>query len=383
MRAIVNGTLLTPTGCLENQALVYDSRIVDICSYSGLTSYHVEEIIDAAGGIVSPGLIDTHVHGAGGADTMDGSRQALETISHQLASAGVTAFLPTTMTLDWSDIAQALIQVRLAQEYPLPGAQVLGAHLEGPFLNPECCGAQAPEYMRLPDFPLLIPYLDVIRIITYAPELDPEGQFLAALTRTRQIIPSIGHSAASYELAQEAFRQGVSHVTHVFNAMSGLHHRHPGLLGAILTNAVSVELIADNLHVHPAMYQLLLLTNGLGRIVLVSDSLPVAGLPDGEYAFGGQQISVHSGVARLKNGSLAGSTAGLNRCVWNFAAATGLPLWQAMQTATQNPASLLSLEQKGSLNIGKDADIVIFDEDGEVRLTIVAGKTVYQVGGTR
>ena len=390
MKAIVNGKVISQGRILTDHALVFDQQIRAICPLPELNSWSASELIDAQGLFVAPGFIDIHIHGCGGYDTMDATTGALRAMGQCLAEHGVTAFLPTTMSAPWEKIRQVVGVVRrIAGENGLTllqktgedtqvATRVLGVHLEGPFLNSAFKGAQAAEHLTLPDFALLTDYLDIIRIITLAPELPGTDALLDQLAAYPQIVPAIGHSGASFEATQWAIEGGVRHATHLFNAMSRLHHRQPGVVGAVLASGICAELIADNLHVHPGLYDLLLKTQGLERLILVSDAMRAAGLSDGEYELGGQTVRVQSGAARLADGTLAGSVLTLDKAVANFRQATGCGLAEAIGLVTRNPAKLLGLGHRiGDLRVGMEADIVVLDEGCNIVEVFVRG-----LGGT-
>lgn len=382
LQAVINGQLVLDGQLLRGQALLFDDRILEILPLEQLPQSVPLSLIDAAGGLVSPGLIDTHLHGLLGADVMDGQPEALQQMSQALTHYGVTAWLPTTMSMGRKLIVQALQTIgQAATQPPSTGARVLGAHLEGPFLNREYAGAQAVDSLVAPDLGLIADFAQVIKLVTYAPELDHQQQLLAGLL-SRGIIPSIGHSGASYELARQAIALGVRHATHLWNGMAPLHHRQPGVIGAALECAISAELIADDLHLHPAIYRLLLRCIGPQQIILVSDGMRATGLPPGDYDLGGQLVTVQGGAARLPGGRLAGSVLTLNQAVANWQAATGVSWPAAIGLASAVPARLLGLaDQLGSLAPGHWADIVIFDHQMQVQRTILQGRTVYTRDG--
>lgn len=385
MKAIINATVISGGRAWPDHAVVFDHKIRAVGPTRQVQAWPIEELVDAEGLIVTPGLIDIHIHGCGGYDTMDATPEALESMATCLTQYGVTSFVPTTMTTEWGEILRALSNARRSyqqQSHSSQGldagkvrARILGVHLEGPFLNPEFKGAHVVEHLSLPNLEIIADYLDVIRIITLAPELPGSRAFLEQLSAHPWIVAAMGHSGASYDTAKEAIALGVRHTTHLFNAMPPLHHRQPGIIGAVLAGGLSAELIADNLHVHPSIYSLLHKTHGSQCLVLVSDSMRAAGLGDGEYEFGGQRVRVAEAAARLPDGTLAGSVLTLNQAVVNFQRATGCPVAEAIALASRNPARLLGLEQHiGDLAVGMEADIVLMDGDGQVRRTFVAGR---------
>lgn len=380
MNAIIHATLLLPEGPVEGQALLFDERIRGIVPEANVHDgrLNVDACIDAHGLFISPGFIDVHVHGAGGADAMDATPEALGVIAGHLAATGTTAFLPTTMSETPERIARAVENIQACMlAGSTDGAEILGCHLEGPWLSAACCGAQDPARFGPPDPAFVARFRDVLRLITLAPERDETGDFLR-MCRDAGIALSIGHSAATYEQAVAAFHCGVVHATHLFNGMLPLHHRNPGIVGAVLTEDVRCELIVDGHHLHPAIPKLVLNAKGLDRIVLVTDAMRAQGMSDGEYELGGQTTIVKGGTARLPGGGLAGSVLTMNLAVRNFMEATGLPLHRAVLAATRNPAELLGIRnRKGGLEPGLDADMVFLDEHLTVRRTIVRGRTVY------
>ena len=308
---------------------------------------------------------------------MDTTPDVLLTMSTVLPQYGVTSFLPTIISAPWSNMSKALESIRAAQTANIPGARVLGAHLEGPFLNPARAGAHVKSALQLPDFSLLKGYLDVLRVVTLAPELPGGEQFLCAAKDYQELVLAIGHSNANFEQAEEAMEGGIKHSVHIFNAMPPIHHREPGLVGAILAHQLSAELIADDTHVHPGLYKVLLQSLGVDKLILVSDAMRGAGLGEGLFELGGQEVTVANGAARLANGQLAGSILTLNQAVRNFRRSTGVALPEAIALASQNPARLLGLSQKGSLQKAKDADIIVFDDEIRVAATFVGGNLVH------
>lgn len=374
MKAIINGRIITRNGVLENKVLVFNETIQRI-QEEVPTDCH---IIDAKGMYIAPGLIDVHVHGSCGADTMDQTKEAIEVISTGISKNGVTSFLPTTMTMSQEDIYGALDVIRLCMNQPLKGAKVLGAHMEGPFINAIYKGAQSDKYIMKPNYQFIENYTDVIKLISYAPEMDDNYSFTKEVKEKTDITLSIGHTNADYNQAKEAFNCGCSHVTHLFNAMTPLNHREPGVVGASLTSDVFTELIADTIHVNQQLFQFVLNNKGKHKMVLITDSMRAGCMKDGVYDLGGQAVFVKDGAARLESGNLAGSVLTLNKAVYNFFKNTDITIDEAIHMASLNPATSIGIVNfKGSLEIGKDADISIFDEEMNCYLTIVEGREVY------
>ena len=376
MKVIKNIKLVGADGIKENQAVVFAETIQEITAESRLGAGL--EVIDGGGAFLSAGFIDLHIHGCAGYDVMDDDDQALTVMAKQLVSTGVTAFLPTTMTMEKMRIERALDRIKAAMTTEHgTGAKVLGANLEGPFLNPQNKGAHDEHYVIPPDISFLQPYLDVIRILTVAPEIEGALPFIQELAAAG-IVVSIGHTMASFSEAVQGITAGASHVTHLFNAMTPLHHRQPGVVGAALGQAVTCELIADNIHVDPAVQLLTLKLKGLEQLVLITDAMRACLLSDGTYDLGGLVVHVKDRAARLENGSLAGSTLVLNQALRNYSENTGLQPDQAVKLVTVNPARILRLEnRKGSIAPGFDADLVLWDADFNIIMTFVTGDKVF------
>ncbi|MBQ1779102.1 MAG: N-acetylglucosamine-6-phosphate deacetylase, partial [Acidaminococcaceae bacterium] len=268
------------------------------------------------------------------------------------------------------------------QQYRLPGAKVLGAYLEGPFISSKYKGAQNEDSIMPADFMQIKDFADVIKVVVLAPEtlVDPERvkEFIARC-KAHNVIVSLGHSAADYDTALQAVREGASHVTHLCNAMTGLHHRNPGLLGAALDSHITCELIADNLHVHPAVQRLIYQTKNITEIELITDSMRACGMTDGISELGGQAVIVKNGAARLTDGTLAGSVVTMNRAMANFRKNTGATIPEVVRMVTENQAQELGLFEKvGSLSPGAAADVTVFNDDFEVLQTFVDGREVYK-----
>lgn len=374
MKVIINGKIIVPEGVLENQVIVFNEKVQSIQSEVPIRC----DVIDAKGMYISPGLIDVHVHGSCGADTMDQTIEAIETISAAIVRNGVTSFLPTTMTMSQEDIYGALDIIRDCMRRRLQGAKVLGAHMEGPFINAIYKGAQPEQYIIKPSYTFIENYADVIKLISYAPEMDENYSFTKEVKEKTDITLSIGHTNASYNQAKEAFACGCTHVTHLFNAMTPLTHREPGVVGAALSSDVFTELIADTIHVNKEIFQFILNNKGKEKMVLITDSMRAGCMKDGQYDLGGQDVFVKEGAARLASGNLAGSVLTLNKAIYNFYQNTDASIDEVIHMASLNPATAIGMQQyKGSLEVGKDADIVIFDEEFNCYLSIIEGQEVF------
>lgn len=377
MKAIINANIITLQGILHNHAVVFEDKIISIIPEGQLGKFQIDEQIDADGRYLSPGFIDIHVHGCNGFDAMDEDENALNAIAKGVLQTGVTSFVPTTMTMPFARMAQSIVRIRQARGKN-DGAEVLGCHMEGPFINEDYKGAQDKQYIIGPDITKIEPYLDCIKVITIAPEVADSKAFIAACVQ-KGIVVSIGHSSATYEQAIEAIKAGVSHMAHTFNALPPLHHRLPGAVGAAMDSNIVCELIVDNLHVHPAMQRILLKVKGVDKIILITDAMRASLLGEGEYEFGGQNVTVKKGEARLKDGVIAGSVLSLNKAVRNFMENTSLDLIKAIQLVTLNPARQMGVvDRKGSIEVGKDADMVICDDELNIFATFVKGQFLFR-----
>lgn len=331
--------------------------------------------------IVIPGFVDKHIHGANGSDFMNPSQEDLQNILSAIAKEGTTSCLATTMTQSLPNINKALENVsKYIQKNP-SGVEILGVHLEGPFISKKVAGAQPVEYIISYDKAVLDSLNQKtnqkIKQITLA--CEENGVSIIPYLTQCGVTVSLGHSYCTYEQAHEAIEAGASSISHMFNAMSAIHHREIGLVGAgLLENKVSCELICDLIHVSSPAISLLLKNKGLSKVCLITDSIEAKYMPDGNYKLGGQDVFVKNSEARLKDGTLAGSTLKMNDAVRNFMNATGVSLIEAVDCATINPARCIHVDdRKGSIEIGKDADFVVVDKDLNVLMTICRGEIVY------
>ena len=381
MKAIVNGIILAEDGEIRGKALLFDEKLLGIVA---LDEVKADEVIDAQGQYVAPGLVDVHIHGYWGEDTSDGSEEGVRRLAKGILRNGVTSFLPTTMTVSWPEIEAAFDTVRrlkpLSRTADFDGSEILGCHAEGPFINPRRKGAQAADSIIPPDASKVLAHQDIVKIITVAPEMPGGIDFIKTLTAQSDIVVSIGHTSASYEEAIEAIHAGASHITHLFNAMTGLNHRNPGVVGAALNTKVSCELIADNFHVHPGLFAFLYTVKG-NKLVLVTDCTRAGGLPDGQYTLGGQPIFVRGIECRLADGTIAGSVLKLNNAVRNLREHAGLSMLDAVHAASLSAANCIGEgSRKGSIKAGKDADIILMDDACQVSAAFVRGTLKYLKG---
>ncbi len=326
-----------------------------------------EDALDLQGAYVIPGLIDVHNHGNSNADFSDGSYEGDVKMAKYLASVGVTSFAPATMTLPYAVIARALEAGLQLRKAPVEhAARLLGVQMEGPFFSEKKKGAQNGEYLRLPDFAAFEKlYRDsegLISIVDLAPELEGSAEFVEQAKKLCTV--SIAHTDSDYEHAKAAIDAGVTHLTHLYNAMPPIHHRKPGVIGAASENeAVSAEVICDGIHVHPSSIRMAFKLFGADRMVLISDALRCCGMPEGEYELGGQQVFLKDNVARLADGTIAGSATNLFDCMRN-AIRFGIPKESAVRAATWNPARQIhALDRVGSIADGKLADFVVCDAE--------------------
>jgi N-acetylglucosamine-6-phosphate deacetylase len=338
------------------------------------------DVLAADGLVAMPGFIDLHAHGAVGADVMDADPDGLVRMACFYAGHGVTAWLPATMTATGPDTQRALAAVRQVAGPVDGGATILGAYLEGPYLSPARAGAQDEAQIRVADRAEAARLLDpgVVRVLALAPEVE-QNRWLVAEAAARGVTVSAGHTDATYDQALQAVEDGVRHVTHAFNAMRPLGHREPGMLGAALVvPELRCELVADNVHVHPAVMRLLVQAKGGKGVVLVSDAVRATGLPDGAYSVGDRPAFLMDGAIRLADGTLAGSVLTLDRALHNLQAATGRPLAELWPAASRNAAQAIGVEDaKGSLEPGKDADLVLLDPALRVVVTVAEGAVVH------
>ena len=346
---------------------------------SKIGNFSSEDGLDLTGLVVMPGLIDMHIHGCGGADTGDATPEALETMSQTLVKNGVTSFCPASMTLSFEELTKIFANID-AMKDKVGGAYIHGANMEGPYIAMSKKGAQNPLYVRNPDkeeFKKLYEGCNgAIRVVDIAPECDGGDEFIKEI---QPICPvSIAHTDAGYDDAVHAIELGVRHITHLFNAQSGLHHRKPGVVGAAFdvgrANGVRAELICDGFHIHPATLRIAFREMGEDGTVIISDSMKAAGCPDGDYDLGGQPVYVRDGKALLADGTIAASTSNVYKELKNVIS-FGIPEKQAVKSATINPAKAIRVDDKtGSIEEGKLADILVVDKEYNIKLVIVKGE---------
>jgi N-acetylglucosamine-6-phosphate deacetylase len=378
---ITNARLVSPTGTLPHGwLLACDNRIAGLGA-GAPPDIDGAEHIDAGGNTLLPGFIDLHVHGAVGYEAMDADPDGLRAMARFYAQHGVANFLATIWTDSTDRIAAALETVAEIQGPQPDGATLMGVHLEGPYLNPDRCGAQSTRHIRRAARDEALQFLDsgVIRLVALAPEYE-ENHWLITECVRRGITVSAAHTAATYAQVQHAATLGLTQATHTYNAMTGLHHREPGTLGAVMTlPGIYAELIADTIHVHPAAMAILYAAKGPDRLILITDAMRATGMPDGEFEIDTRTVIVRDGAVRLPDGTLAGSTLTMDRALAHLMQATGEPLDTLWRCSSLNAARSLGIAHRtGSLETGKDADLVLVGNALDVCLTVAQGHIVYR-----
>ncbi len=362
MKGIRNGKIILPDGIVSG-VLVFDTQIRGIVSEEKAAEL-CDEIYDASGQYVSPGFTDVHIHSYLGKDVSDGNPEGLRIMAEALLKNGVTSYCPTTMTVSMAHIRKALEACRSVKEESKTwsGAEILGVHAEGPFINPARKGAQNEAYILPPNADFVLEYQDILSLMTVAPEMPGMEEFIKTVTQKTDVVLSVGHTCADYNQTKTAVSWGITHATHTFNAMVGLHHRDPGTVGAVLTSPeVYCELIADTFHVHPGLFQMMYDLKK-EKLCVISDCIAAAGLPDGEYLSGGLKVTLKGIECRLEDGTIAGSVLKMNEGLANVVKNTNLPLHEAVNLFSRNPAASVHAQNKGTLEEGKDADLIFLDD---------------------
>lgn len=376
MRAIINGKIVLENSVLENGCIIFDDKIQQIG-----TDLKVDgcDVIDAKNNFVMPGFIDIHIHGYKGFDVSDADENGTIEISKQIAKNGVTSWCPTTMTVEKSVIQKSLDIIKRLINSDKTGAKILGANVEGPFINPIKKGAQSEKYILKPDKNFILKNNDAIKLVTLAPEMDENFEFIKEVSQKTGITVSIGHTTADYKTASAAIKCGARHITHLFNAMPPLNHRETGVVGAALENdSVTCEIIADTFHISPSLFIPLHRIKG-DNLILITDCMRAGGMEEGEYTLGGQSVTVKGIECRLSDGTIAGSILTLNKAVKNFYKITKLPIYEVVKKASLSPAKAVGEDKLcGSLAVGKAADIVVADEKINIKRTIISGNDIYE-----
>jgi N-acetylglucosamine-6-phosphate deacetylase len=387
--AIIGGKIITPLAVIENGVvLCQDGKIKFVGSGKDAEPEPGSQIIDATGETVMPGFIDTHFHGSAGDDVMANGAEGISRISNALLKFGTTGFLATTIAARHSELMKAIADTIAAEHsnnHSPEGAEILGLHIEGPYINLTFKGAQPVEGIRDPNFEECRELLSAadgrIKIMTMAPEL-PGAMELIRFLKANDVAVSLGHSEADYDTALAAIDAGATRATHLFNAMSGVHHRKPGLAAAVLNEpGIQAELICDGVHVHPRMAQLAWRAKGRDGITLITDATAAQGVGDGIYTLGDFQIQVRGPLCTLMDGvTIAGSVLTMNRAVGNAIDFTGMSLIDAAYTSSLAPAKVCGVaDRKGSIEVGKDADLAVLKPDFSISHTIRSGVVAYEL----
>ncbi len=363
-----NIKLITPQEVLSGYGVITgEGKITSINPEQNIKTESVDQIIDGKGMFLSPGFIDIHNHGNSGCDFMDATEEAIDKIGKYHLKNGVTSYLGTVLTQSYENMTKA---VKNIAEYKNKdnSSQLLGVHLEGPFFSANKKGAQPEEFIKEPDMSFIKNLKDIsgnkIKMVSIAPEKEEAPELISYL-KENNIIAAMAHSNATYAEAINGIKHGATVATHLYNGMRSFTHREPGIVGASLTDErVYCEIIYDRIHLHDAAVQIALKMKGADKIILVSDAMRAAGLEDGEYELGGQKVTVKDRAARLEDGSLAGSTLNLRSAVYNMVRYLNVPIHEAVRMASLTPAKAVGIDKyKGSIEIGKDADLILFDDD--------------------
>lgn len=380
---IRNGNVFTEDGIFKkSDVIITESKIEAVTTDAAQAD---EDILNAEDCYVVPGLVDIHFHGCNGHDFCEATEEAFQKITHYELTHGITSVCPATMTLSKEELtkicqnASAFAEAQKKDNDQTKGSALAGIHLEGPYFSYEKRGAQNPEFLRDPDIDevehLISASNHLVKILSIAPELSGSMEAIAALKD--KIVISVAHTTADYDLASEAFKQGASHVTHLFNAMNPFSHRAPGVVGAAFdAPGCDVELICDGIHINPSMVRAVFQLFSDQHVILVSDSMMATGMPDGDYTLGGQAVKVTGNLATLESGTIAGSATNLFDCM-RTAVSMGIPLESALRAASINPARSIGIDSHaGSIAAGKDADILILNKDLSIRTIIAKGQKV-------
>lgn len=378
MKCIINGKVVLKDRVADNLAVVFDGKIEKLVDAKEINTEEYE-VIDACGKYVAPGLVDMHIHGFLGADVSDGDKDGIRKMAEGIIKNGVTAWCPTTMTVSKAEIEAAFDAVREVKncgEYY--GARILGVNSEGPFINAAKKGAQAEEHILKPDADFIKKHSDIVKLFTVAPEVEGALECIERVTKETDVLVSMGHTDANFDEAMAGIEKGIGHTTHLFNAMTALSHRSPGVVGAALSGDVSCELIADTFHVNKGLFGLIAKIKE-DKLCLITDCIRAGGMPDGDYTLGGQPVHKKGIECIMPDGTIAGSVLNLNEAVRNVLENSNLEVFEAVACASLNPAKALGVDAEiGSIDEGKRADIIIADEKFNISMTILGGEIRYK-----
>ena len=370
---VIEGDILTADGIIRD--------IIDRKSPVKAETLEIKNSIDLNGKYVVPGFIDVHIHGSNGADAMDGTAEALKTISSYIATKGTTKFLATTLTSSKEELINVLKIAAELQNKEIDGATIFGVHMEGPYFDVEYKGAQNEKYMKPATEKEIKDYLDVkpglVKMMSLSPHTEQSIETVKFL-KENGVIVSVGHSAAKFNDVMKAVDAGLSHSTHTFNGMRGINHREPGVAGAVLiSDKINAEVIFDKIHIHPEIVRLMIKAKGTDKVVCITDAMAATGLPNGDYKLGELDVYVKDGEARLKsNDSLAGSVLTMDKA-FKHVIELGYPIYEAVKLTSTNAAVEFGLNA-GAIEVGKEADFTILDDSYNVDMTIINGNIKYQ-----
>lgn len=375
-KVFVNGIVYTGETKIDNGFVRFNKEVLAVGRMEDFTQEAEEELIDISGEIIVPGFIDVHSHGGYGSDNMDADPKKINQMIQQMYQEGITSYFPTTMTQSYENIEAALKGIAEAAE---TNPVIQGIHVEGPFISAVFKGAQPEEYIRIPDAETMKKWDEIsggrVRLVTYAPETSDASEF-EKICQENDIVLSAGHTNATRE---EMKQSKAKHITHLYNAQRGLHHREPGVTGhAFLDEDTYVEVIADGFHIHPEMVKMAYMMKGPDRVEIITDAMRAKGMPDGESELGGQKVIVKDKQARLESGNLAGSVLEFQDAFKNIMEFTGCSVEDAVKMSSVNQAREFGLTQKGMLSAGKDADMVVLSQDFNVLQTVSYGGIVYK-----
>lgn len=381
---IHNGNVITPFKTINNGVVVVEgSKIIAVGKKEEISFDQYSEMINANGLFIIPGFIDLHVHGGGGQDVQGKSKESILAVGRYHLQHGTTSFLPTIMTQPWEEMKKDVMVMRDCMDTEYDGAEILGIYLEGPYVSPKYCSSHEVKYTRKPSISELMEIVNIsrssIKILTIAPELNGALEMTQEACQ-RGIVVAIGHSDSSYEETMAGIHSGMTHATHAFNAMRGFHHRELGAVGAILlSEEVTAEIVPDGVHVHPETVKLLIKIKGIEQVVAVTDASSFTGMPQGTYLLGKQKLIVKDGRAVLEDRTLAGSLITMNTAFRNIIRWGKITLPQAVKMTSFNPAKVIGFSyRKGSIEPGKDADIILIDDWFNVKVVMVGGKIKFE-----
>nr|WP_246566530.1 N-acetylglucosamine-6-phosphate deacetylase [Tissierella simiarum] len=380
---IKNVNVVTPYEILYGFAVALDnSKIVNIDKEDQFNEENFNKVIEGKGNFLSPGFIDIHNHGNSGYDIMDSTEEALDAISDFHLKNGVTSYLGTVITSSYEDMIEAMKNI-VNYKNKEDKAQIIGIHLEGPFFNIDKKGAQPAKHIKSPNLEEIENILkvakDKLKMVSLAPELEGALDIINFL-KNNDVTVAMAHTNATYEDSKKGIAHGITVATHLYNGMRSFSHREPGVIGASLTDdRVYCEIIYDRIHLHDAAVEIAIKMKGQDKIVLVSDAMRATGLADGNYELGGQKVIVKKGAARLESGNLAGSTLNLRKAVYNMVSKLNIPIHEAVRMASLSPAKAIKVDNyKGSIEIGKDGDLIIFDKDININTILVGGNVAWE-----